>query len=124
MKTSVIFLLTVITLRANAASGTQLSFNRNNPLINCEISQDQVTVKRKVGGVEFIKTTAYKIDDLRPLILKAYANRIPSPETSEYSASMQPTEEIGNERVKFRLNRQEPNSLKIMSLITSLCELR
>ena len=116
-------ILTIATLSGYsfASSDTLLRLKRVNPIIDCEISQKSVKITRSVQGISFSKDTSYQIEDLAPIIKAAYENR-----NNTTGASSEHTALLieGNEKINFNLDANEAKALKLIRLISTLCEVR
>ncbi len=125
MKLVFLFTSVLLTIPAFASSEVLLTLKRERPAIDCEISRDSVKISRVSQGVRFIKQISYQIDDLAPMIKKAYESRdLTSVNRAEHGAFYQGnnSDEVGS--VYFNLDSNEPTALKLINLISTLCELR
>ena len=121
MKFLAILTITMLSGNLIASSETLLRLKREKPILDCEISQKSVKITRSAQGVSFSKNTSYQMEDLSPFIKAAYENRNGSSETpSEHTAFLI----VGNEKINFNLDANEPKALKVIRLISTLCEVR
>lgn len=118
--------LTVLTIMtfcnySIASSDTLLRLKREKPILDCEISQDSVKIVRTVQGISIYKNTSYQIQDLSSIIKTAYESRNTTSQTpTEHTAFLME----GGKKILFNLDSSDPNSLKIIRLISTLCEVR
>ena len=119
MKLLSLFLVLVFSATSFASSTTLLSLKRNNPSLHCEIYQNSVKIMRTRYGFKYNKIVTYQMDDLKPLIEKAFQNRSTSLVESEYSAYHMEDSKV----TKFALDAKERSSLGLINLITTFCEL-
>lgn len=102
-----------------ASAGTLLSLKREKPTIHCEVSKESVLITRQSAGIKFTKQVTYTMDDFTFLIKAAYENRdIAADVVLEHSAY------LDEGKTHFYLDPKETNALKLINLLSSLCELR
>lgn len=115
-----IFLTTMISLNSFASEEILLKLRREKPFIQCDISANSVKITRVSQGVKFSKTVSYQIEDFKSLIKDAFDSRTDSSLSSEHFALN--SDSSGEEY--FNLSLSEPKNLKLINLISTLCELR
>lgn len=119
---SLALLALLISVKGFAKSSKNvLELRMEKPYLHCEVGTDSATIIRRLEGVTFSKVVQYKISSLEGMIAAAFDNRRPETLTSEYMAYYR---DNGAESVSFALDLNEPNALKLIRLISTLCEVR
>lgn len=119
--------LTLIMVSYSSFASTQvlLTLKREKPSMNCEISKDLVKITRSIHGIKFTKHVSYQMDDISPMIQKAFESRNLSPTfESEHLAYFLGDSDVTRNTIGFFLDASEPNALKLINLISTFCEVR
>ena len=119
-KFKLMFLAAMISLNSYANEEVLLKLRRGKPFVHCDVSTRSVKLTRTTQGVKFSKTVNYQIDDFKSLIRDAFNSRIESNASSEHFAL---NVDSGTSEY-FNLSLNEPKNLKLINLISTLCELR
>ncbi len=114
---SILLMMLVLPISAFGAESSLLQLRREKPFLNCDISSNTVKIVRKTQGVQFSKIVKYEIDDMSSLIEDAYNSHLPEVTGIEHYA-------FNKSNLKFPLSGNDPKSLKLIRLISELCELR
>ncbi len=115
-----LFLTAMITFNSYAGEEVLLKLRREKPFVHCDVSNSSVKLTRVSQGVKFSKTVSYKIDDFQSLIRDAFNSRSEANASAEHFAL---NVDSGTTEY-FNLSLNEPKNLKLINLISTLCELR
>ncbi len=115
-----LFLTIFFTINTYAGEEVLLKLRREKPFVQCDVSAQFVKITRISQGVKFSKTISYQIEDFKYLIKDAFDARNDSSLSSEHFA-LNPD---SGQAEYFSLSLSEPTSLKLINLISTLCELR
>lgn len=112
--------LLVILYSANALSFDQvlLKLRKEKPFVECDITSSNASIVKSSQGIKYKKDIPYEIDDLSYLIDDASQENDLSNLSSEYFAFNAKKKEF------FQLSQESSEGLKLINLISTLCELR
>lgn len=114
---AIVLLTLALPLASFSSENSLLLLRREKPFIQCDVSKSQVKIVRKTQGVKFSKVVSYEMDDLSPLIEDAFVSLQTNDAGAEHFA-------INNKNESFPLAGTDPKSLKLIRLISELCEVR
>ena len=125
MKALALIVILMVSFSSLASTQVLLTLKREKPSINCEISKDLVKITRSSYGVKFTKHVSYQMEDITPMIEKAFESRNQSTTfESEHLAYYLGNSDVTRSMIGFFLDASEPNALKLINLISTLCEVR
>lgn len=113
----VMLLVLALPMSSFGAEKSLLQLRREKPFILCDISNNQVKIVRKTQGVKFSKIVSYEMDDVQPLIEDAFVSQQVVDPSAEHFG-------VNNKNERFPLSNVDPKSVKLIRLISELCEVR
>jgi len=115
-----VLLMCLVSMESMASEKVLLKLRRVRPYIACDVSLQSVEITRINYGIKFSKKVPYKIDDFSNLIEEAYKSQNTSNLSSEHFAFYP----VQGENEYFNLSQSDTKSLKLINLISMLCELK